>query len=368
MQKAITFVGLDVHQDLTVAAAMREGQGSLDEVRRFGFDYSPLRKYLKKLQGAGEVVTCYEAGACGYGLHRRLEGDGIKNFVIAPSLIPRKPGERIKTDTRDAKKLAKSLSNGDLTPVAVPTEEQERVRGLVRCRESFGMDVARVKNRIMKFCQYKGLRRPTGGKTWTKHHQQWLRSMELADLDRRILNRHLDLLSYLETELQQLDEEIVEIARQPEYSKRVNALRVLRGIDTLSAMMLVTEIGDIRRFSHPAPLMSYTGLVPSLHASGGPGHGGPITRTGSKRLRRILVEASWHARHKPTLAGAVGKRLTEMKADGTVRTFSKKAQARLHKKYWKLIVKSPKLAVTAVARELVGFVWAALRKAEGLSA
>jgi len=367
MQKPTIFVGLDVHQDLIVAAPIREGSDCAHEVRRFGSDYAPLRKYLKKLQSEGEIATCYEAGACGYGLHRRLEADGVLNYVIAPSLIPKKPGDRIKTDKRDAQKLAKNLKNGDLTPVAVPTEEEERVRGLVRCRDGFGLDVGQVKNQILKFCQFKGVKQPAG-KKWSKHHRAWLRSVELAEIDRRILNRHLDLLKYLEAELEQLDAEIDEIAKQPQYSKRVDALRVLRGIDTLSAMILVVEIGDIRRFAHPLPLMAYTGLVPSLHASGGPGQGGPITRTGNRRLRRILVESAWHARHLPTLGGAVGRRLQEVNADAATRIFSKKVQTRLHKKFWKLSVKSNKLAVTAVARELVGFVWAALRKAEGLEA
>jgi transposase len=280
--------------------------------------------------------------------------------VIAPSLIPKKPGDRRKTDKRDAEKLAGLYRSGQLTPVHVPTEAEERVRSVTRARQAVRGEIHVSKQQVLKHLQRIG-HVFHEGKAWTRDFRAWLAALELDPLDRKVIGFHLLLLEQKEAVLKELDATIEEIAKQESYCAVVGRLRCLRGIDTLTALCLVAEIGDARRFASPRRLMGYLGLSITEDSSGETERRGGITKAGNHRARRILVECSWSYRHPPRVGK---KKLAKVEAaPPAVQEIAWKAQARLAARYRALARrgKRPTLVVTAIARELSGFLWAVSR-------
>jgi transposase len=359
-----TWVGLDVHQNSITAAILQPG-ATRPTIQQLSGDLNATRRLFRRLASAGPVRACYEASGAGFVLQRALTRDGFHCEIIAPSLIPRKPGDRRKTDRLDALRLLDLYRHGQLTPVAVPDEEQEAVRQLVRSRLSLIRHGTRLKHRIVRVLATHG-HRFTGSKSnWTQTHRTWLTDLrqELTGPLRMVLGLHLDHLEYIECQIRALDAEMARLAQQPGLRDQVEALCCFRGIQTLTAMTLLTEIGDIRRFAHPRQLMAYCGLIPSERSSGDVQRRGPITKSGNAHLRRVLVESAWHYRHR---TGAQ-LRLTRQRQGqpAAVVAAAVKAQHRLSRRFWHLAqTKHVNKAVTAVARELCGFLWAALMALE----
>jgi transposase len=360
MSRGTTFVGLDVHKaSLYVAVIGRGGTRSEWQV-----EHKPaaVKALIKRLKELGDVAACYEAGPCGFSLMRQLNAAGVSCVVIAPSLIPRKPGERVKTDRRDARKLAEMLRAGLLTVVHPPTPDQEAVRDLCRARDDVRQDCMRTRHRLAKFLLRHGRSWPKA--QWTIAHRKWLteqtfeRVAEVATLD-----AYVHAVSTAEASLAVLDEKIEQAAVTDEYKEMVGILRCFRGIDTLTAMIILSELGDITRFDSAPSFMSFLGVTPSENSSGGPKGRrlGGITKAGNGHVRRVLVESAWsyHGRASPLsrrlLLRRKGQPLWAVE-------IADKAQLRLMKQRRKLTDKGKPtpLVNTAIARELAGFIWGAL--------
>lgn len=357
--KSIVYVGLDVHQDFVeVLGVAKKGEGGLFRFRVANEEKAIVSKF-RKLLGRYELYCCYEASGCGYMIWRWLRNLGISCEVIAPSLIPHKPGDRIKTDKRDALNLALLYRAGLLTSVQVPSEAEETVRSLVRCRDALSGDVVRSRQRILKFLQSRNLVY-RDSKNWTQRHWQYLRSLSFEGAGAVVFLEYLGQLEYNLSRLRELDLRLEQVAKESPYCKWVRALCCLRGVGTLTAMIIITELIDFRRFENPALLMSYVGLVPGQHSSGNSLSMGSITKAGNSRCRWALVESAWHYSHKP----AVGTRLKQawQGQSPEIVGIAWKAQQRLYKKFWGIAKRKEKnIAVVAVARELVGFIWAIMR-------
>lgn len=363
MEKGITYVGLDVHKKDVVVAMLRPGMQAKEAVTwKVANEPRAVRRLAKKLlrEGEGAVRSAYEAGPCGYALQRQFQAEGVSCQVVAPSLIPAKPGERVKTDRRDARKLAELLRAGLLTEVHPPSEAEEAVRDLCRCREDVQQDLTRCRHRLGKFLLRHGLHY-RDGKAWTQRHRKWLWSVELEHpAAQATLESYLLSIEQLETQRRDLDASIAEIADSEAYREPVGWLRCFRGIDTLAAMVILAELHDVRRFVCPRQLMAYLGLVPREHSSGESTHRGGITKAGNAHLRRILIQSAWHYRHTPSVGVTLRQRRRGQPAQVIAR--ADQAMRRLHRRYWRLLSqgKPAQKAVTAVARELVGFLWATL--------
>lgn len=357
MEKVITHVGLDVHTKSIVYAVL-VGSAREADIREIPNDPKSIRRVFRKLVAdAYELRCCYEAGPCGFELYRQLAAMGIKCEVVAPALIPKKAGDRVKTDRRDASKLARLYRAGELTMITVPTPEQEAVRDLIRAREDVRKDLTAARHRLSKFLIRHG-RLFTAGKNWTDRFWKWLHTQEFERVGERTTFEHYVLeVEHLVERRAMLERDIVEIAATKGYAESVAKLSCLRGISTLAAMVLIAEIHDFRRFTTPRQFMAFVGLVPSERSSGGKEHRGGITKTGNSHARRVLVEAAWSYRHRPGLTQRTREALRLQPA--RVAEYARKSQWRLHRRYARLIGrgKRPQLAVTAVARELCGFVW-----------
>jgi len=362
MQECITWVGIDAHAK-SLQFAMREG-GAWREWQ-IANESKAIRRIAKKLvrQAPGEVRCCYEAGPTGYALKRELEAAAPELVceVIAPSLIPVKSGDRIKTDRRDARKLAEYLEAGLLTVVHPPTAQEEAVRDLTRCRRAMKGDQMRARHRLSKFLLRRGVRYSAGKKAWTQAYHKWLGTLDFAGIDKVVFDQYLLAVEQLMERIAHIDRQMTEVSESEPYCEMVGWLRCFRGIDTVAALTLIAEVHDFRRFDSPGQLMSYLGLTPSEYSSGESRRQGGITKTGNTHARRILVEVSWHYRHR----AGVGKGLRERR-DGQPRwaiATADKAQLRLSRRYQRLVArgKPGQKAVIAVARELVGFIWAVMR-------
>lgn len=362
MEKANTYVGLDVHKD-EIVVSMLIGEGSQAIEWKAAHDGRGVRRLVRRLEqrGQGEIECAYEAGPCGYTLQRQLLAAGIGCQVVAPSLIPIKPGERIKTDRRDAHKLAEHLRAGLLTAVHPPSEADEAVRDLCRCREDAKEDLMRVRHRLSKMLLRRG-RVFRAGHNWTKRHREWLRSQRFEHrADQAVFEDYLLAVEQLEERVIGLDERLVEVAATDPYRERVGWLRCFRGIDTVAAMTIVAELHDFARFQSPRQLMAYLGLVPSEHSSGQVTHRGAITKSGNRHVRRMLVQVAWHYRHRPAVG--VTLRTRRHRQPAAIIALADRAQQRLHRRYHRLLLarrKPHQKVVVAIARELVGFLWAAL--------
>jgi transposase len=349
---------MDVHQDSVTIAVLPEGAQECEESRRLPHDLAKIRRAFVRLSKRGTVRTCYEASGCGYVLQRALAKWGVACQVIAPSLIPQRSGDRRKTDKRDAAKLARLYRAGELTAIRIPDEAEERVRSLVRCRETLTREILKSRHYVLKLLQARGLVYRVGS-NWTRAHWAWLRKLTLEGADAITFRTYLELLEYKLIQRETLDGEIEGVAFSKAYREPVGRLRCLRGVDTLTAMTLVCEIGDVRRFASPRQLMGYLGLTVSETSSGGVERRGGITKTGNARARRVLVEAAWHYRYPPRSSRRLRHR--QEGQPSAVVAHAWRAQKRLHKKFEALVYRvAPSKAVVAVARELVGFVWALL--------
>lgn len=350
-------VGLDVHQR-SIAVAELWGSGSEPIVREIPNSPSTIRKLFSKLKSRGELRCCYEAGPCGFELYRLLGHLGITCDVIAPALIPRRAGDRIKTDRRDAVKLARLHRAGELTPIRVPDQEQEGVRDLVRAREDVRKDLTSAKHRLSKFLLRHG-RTFSETRNWTDKHWRWIRAQQFEGAAELTTFEHYVIqVEHLEERRAALEKEIHAVAETEPYRAPVARLSCLRGVSILGAMVLLAELLDLKRFDSPRQLMAFVGLVPSEYSSGGARKLGGITKTGNGHVRRILVEASWSYRHRPSLGPRARRTLATQPPE--VAAVAQKAQRRLHQRYNRLVGRGKKsqVAVTAVARELCGFIWA----------
>jgi len=357
----LRFIGLDVHAE-TIAVAVAEAKG---EVRSLGIipnRSASIRKLVKKLGAPEQLRVCYEAGPTGYVVYWELTSLGVCCEVIAPTLVPVKPGDRVKTDRRDAVKLARSYRAGDLTPVWVPDAAHEALRDLVRAREAAKKDQLRARHRLGKFLLRHGRRPPTTVKAWTQSYVAWARSAVHFDYHAQ----EATLLDYLH-EVEHAADRIVRLERAIDEAVRtaparqravIDALQALRGIALISAVTIVAEVGALSRFVKPRQLMGYSGAVASEDSSGERIRRGGITKTGNAHLRRIVGEAAWAYRHRPAVGPALRKR--HALVDDAVKAIAWKAQHRLHSRYRTLTArgKTPQHAATAIGRELLGFIWA----------
>lgn len=353
------FIGLDVHRDTISVAIAEAGRGG--EVRSWGIvpNSGPgLEKLMKKLankHGAIEVV--YEAGPCGYGIYRRLIDAGIACRVIAPNRMPRRAGERIKNDTRDAVTLARLLRAGELAFIWVPDEVHEAVRDLVRARHSASSDVRRARQRILSFLLKYG--RKYDGATWRHKHRMWLANQSFDHPAQQITFQ-----TALNTEEQavarraSIDTELANLLPHWSLAPAVIALQALRGIGSVIAITIVAEIGEFRRFTNARQLMAFLGLVPGEHSSGSTIRPRAITKAGNSPLRALIFEASWHYRQIPKVGEFTLRRRPDLPQ--AIKDIAWKAQLRLNGRYRHLLAKGKRaqVAITAVARELVGFIWA----------
>jgi transposase len=363
MDEGTTFIGLDVHKRSIVVAVRLAGGAGVEE-ERVPHERAAVARWAQrwKRRSGGRLVCAYEAGACGYALQRQLEGLGIECRVVAPSLVPRKPGERIKTDRRDARKLAEYLEGGHLTPVRAPTPAQEAARDLCRAREDAKQDRMRARHRLAKFLLRRGLTYPAGRKPWTQAHRRWLQQLDFEDpVEQAVFDDYRLAVAQVDARIEVLDGQIERLSQEPPYRVAVGALRCFRGIDTRTALGLVTELHGVERFGRPRALMAFVGLVPSEASSGERQRRGAITKAGNGHARKLLIEAAWHARHLPAIPVALRQRRAGQPPE--IVAMADVAQRRLHRRYWRLVQrgKPTTVAATAVARELVGFVWAALR-------
>jgi transposase len=361
MPKAVRFVGLDVHAE-TIAVAIAEQN---EEVRSLGTipnTEDAVRKLLRKLGDLPTLRFCYEAGPCGFVLYWLLVQLGVECVVIAPSLVPTRSGDRVKTDRRDAEKLARLHRSGDLTPVWIPDKQHEAVRDLVRTREAAKKDQTRSRHRLSKFFLRQGRRKPEGvGACGTARYMEWAKTVKFEHKAHEVLVAELIRDVELQRErVKRLDEAIdAAIPTLPEETRAViDALQTMRGVAQLNAVSVVTEVGDILRFKHPRELMAYSGLVPREYSSGASVRRGGITKTGNAHLRRVLVESAWSYCLRPRIGREIAAR-HRLQSDET-KAIAWKAQHRLYSRFWKLVGKGKQRqqAITAVARELLGFMWA----------
>ena len=364
MGDVTTYVGIDAHKRelhvamLTEAATVPVSWIVANEAKAI----DRLRRKLER-EAPGPVRVCYEAGPCGYALQRQLTQGAVSCVVIAPALMPRKPGERIKTDPRDARKLAELWRAGLLTEVHPPTPAEEAVRDLCRARDDAREDVQRARHRLGKRLLRRGLHF-SGRKNWTKAHRQWIKTIVWEHAaERAVVDDYLLAIDQLESRLAELDARLAETAQTDPYREPVGWLRCFRGIDTLTAMVILAELHDFRRFPSARALMAYLGLVPSEDSSGDRHRRGRITKTGNTFVRRVLIETSWHYQHRP----GVGPALAERRKGQPVRVIAiaDRAQQRLCRRFRRLTAEHKPAAkvVVAVARELAGFIWAALQMA-----
>jgi transposase len=361
MQESITWVGLDAHKKEHHVAMRPCGQEEVLEwtIKNEG---RAIRRMVRKIvkHSEGDARVCYEAGPCGFALQRQIEACGVKCVVVAPSLIPVKPGERVKTDRRDARKLLELFEAGLLTTVCVPNEEEESVRDLCRCREAAKKDLVRMRHRLGKFLLRRGFCY-RDGRQWTKRHLTWIRTLKFdIGVDQRVFTEYLSQVLEQEQRVEELEKMLEEVSQQEPYKTPVSWLRCFHGIDTVTAINLVAEIYTIERFQTARQLMAYLGLTPGQHSSGERERRGRITKTGNSRVRRLLVEAAWQYQ-RSGVEGPTLKRRREGQPKWVIR-IAKKAHKRLNRRYWRLVRqgKLPNKAVISVARELAGFIWGVL--------
>lgn len=363
MEKNTTYVALDDSKRKIVVAILRPEEHP--ELREIVNEPRPIRQLFERLKREGRAVAaCYEAGVSGYDLHRQITALGVTCSVIAPALTPRRPGQRVKTDRRDAAKLVRLFRAGELTAIHVLDEDEEAVRDLVRCRDDVRRDVLRWRHRVLKLLARHG-RLYLAGRNWSQAHWRWIREQrfELSPLQ-RAFEASLFALEQALARQAELDKELEAVAATAPYREPVARLRCFRGIDTLSAIILLAEVVDFQRFHRPRPLMAYLGLVPGEYSSGDIHRRGALTKAGNGHARRVLIEAAWHYRHRPAVGPALAHRSQGQPAEVVGEAW--RAQQRLHRRYRHLVGhgKRPPVAVAALARELVGFLWAAMTRHE----
>jgi len=364
--KELLYVGLDVHaQTVSIAIA-----GSSGEVRNYGSVSSSLGTLektmcrIRKAHPGAELRVCYEAGPTGFVMARRFAQLGVDCTVVAPSLIPNRSGDRVKTDPRDAVKLARLHRAGELTGVHVPDATDEAMRDLCRARTDAVQDLRRGRAQLKAFLLRNGYRY-SGKSAWTEAHRRYLRELVLPHAAQRVvLEDSLRAITTAEERIARLEEQMEVLLESWPMKPVAEALMGLRGFQTVSAMVLVSELGGAWRFSHPRQLMSYLGLVPTENTSGGRRRQGAISKAGNSHARWLLIEAAHHYRLSPKISKELSRRQEHLSTE--IKDCSWKAQTRLHHRMMKLYArgKRPNKVIVAVARELVGFVWAIFRLME----
>ena len=356
----VHYVGMDVDKQKIVLARVGAGRDTQAVEHVIAHTPKAVQKYFAALLSDAEVHATYEAGCFGFGLYRQLVAMGVSVVVAAPGLIPRKPADRVKTDRRDAHSLALTLRAGQLTGIYIPSEQDESVRDYLRMYDALRGDLRICKQRVLQFLLRRGIRYGGGG-PWTVKHKHWLSSLEFAQArDRQTLDMYLSQMQELEARCAEAAAEVESIAAQDCYRQQTKKLTAFKGIKTLIALSFVSDIGDFRRFASARQFMAYLGLVPSERSSGTKRRQGGITKAGNSHLRRLLVEAAWHYRsYHPS-----SRDLTERRrgVEAGLLSYANRAGRRLNRKYLHMVLrgKRSQVAVTAVSRELAGFLWGAM--------
>ena len=354
------FVGMDVHQE-TVALAVAAGDGG--EPRFLGSVPNTPQKLRKRLLAIGpmdQLRCCYEAGPTGYSTWRLLNDWGIACTVVAPSLIPKKPGDRIKTDRRDAEQLARLHRMGDLTAVWVPTPAHEALRDLCRAREAAKRDLGRARHRLLKLLARHGQHGPIGTGRWTRAYRAWLAELRLEHPDHQyVLEEHRQQFAEAEARLARVTARVKTAVQEGPFTALLQALQCLKGVGPITAVTWVAELGDLTRFRRPRMLMGYSGLTPTEYSSGGRVQRGHITKCGNSHVRFVTIESAWHARWAQQPVSRALRKRREGQPEAIVH-IAERAQQRTGQRYRALLKrgKTSGQAATAVARELLGFVWA----------
>ncbi len=364
--KSVRFVGLDVHKE-TIAVAVADDDGSAPEViATLQNDEAAVIARLKKLGAGRRLRCCYEAGPTGFGLCRALRKAGIECVVIAPSLVPKQSGDKVKTDRRDALKLARFHRSGDLTEVALPDASTEAMRDLERARDDAKNAERVARHQLTKFL-LRQCRRYEGKTSWTASHLDWIRGQSFDhEAHNRVLVDYVHAVEQQTARVEQLTKDMTELVATWSLQPLVKAFQALRGVRLVSAVILAAEIESFARFATTPALMGYLGLVPSEHSSGERKRRGSITRAGNRHVRRILVEAAWSYRFGPRMSRAIRSRNEDADVTPETRAIAWKAQQRLHGRYRRMTGrgKNKQQVVTAVARELAGFIWSIGRQVE----
>lgn len=356
--KSVYYAGMDVHKDSIRIAVLHGNERETVYEGTFENDVAKVVKKLKSFAKQGTVIAAYEAGCMGYTLQRGISKAGIECRVISPNKIDRLAINRIKTDARDAVLIARMIKHNEADMIQIPSQEDEAARDLLRCREDIKAELQRTRHQIMNFLLRQGHIYGGGKTNWTGAHKAWMKKLTftLAPQQETFTQYYCHMME-IESRLERIEASIITLAQTEQYCARVARLRCFKGIDYLTALACVCEIGDYKRFPSAGAFMSYIGLVPSEHSSGTKRYQGGITKTGNCHLRKLLVESSWHYRYYNPANAALKERRKGM--DEMVITYADKALHRLQKKFAKAVYrgKSAKLAVTATARELAGFVW-----------
>ena len=359
MNESIKYVGMDQHKETIAVAVAPSGGGEVRFLGEIANTPYAIEKLLRQLRKDGsDLKFCYEAGPCGYGLHRQLSELGWECQVVAPSLIPKKAGDRVKTDRRDSLSLARLHRAGELTAVWVPDGAQEALRDLTRAREDIKHLQRQAKQRLLAFLLRHG-RRYEGKSNWTQAHYHWFEGVKFEQpVQQIVFQEYVDMVKAMDKRIDSLDKQISTAASASVFWETIQALMALRGVSLLTATTIVAEIGDLKRFASAPELMAYLGVVPSEHSSGGKKSRGGITKTGNGHVRRVLVEAAWTYRHPARKTALLQKRAQN--APEAVQEIAWNGQKRMCGRY-KLLEGRGKLKVqvcTAIARELTGFIWA----------
>jgi transposase len=369
--KVITrYVGLDVHK-MRISVAIAE-EGRSGEVRDHGVVENRadiLIKLAERLGRRGERLHfCYEAGPCGYGLYRLLSGLGHDCTVVAPSLIPKKPGDRVKTNRRDATTLARLHRAGELTPVWVPDAAHEAMRDLVRARGTAARVLIKARQHLTGFLLRHG-KIYAGPRAWTVAHRRWLTTVRFVHpAQQLVLQDYIHAVEDAEKRIARLVEQIELLLESWSMAPVVKAIQAMRGVAFINAVTLVAEIGDFARFDNPRQLMAYVGLVPSEHSTGDSVRRGGITKAGNGQARRALIEGAWTYRMQARVSRKLHDRLENLPQG--IRDTAWKAQVRLCARYRRLVArgKTKVVVTTAIAREMIGFIWAIARQVQLQSA
>ncbi|MCC5813342.1 MAG: IS110 family transposase [Leptospira sp.] len=358
--RKIKYIGFDVHKEKIFATVYASNNDEPISQKSFLNTKKCIREFIESHKKGYKIMSCYEAGCTGFPLHRYLTELGVENIVVPPNKVPKKPGNRVKTDKIDSKLLARMLKANELKGICVPTLQDEAVRDFIRLREDVRLNRRKERQRIAGFLLRNDL--IYSGNAWTKAHEIWLRSLKFYDENKSTtFELYLMQLEQIDFQLASIEKKIIEIANSEPYKEKVSRLRCFKGIDYLSALSLIVEVGDFSRFSSAPQFMSYLGLTPIEYSSGGSRSQGGISKTGNAYLRRILTECAWnYTRVNQNIGSILKKRRDGMSLE--LIQYADKAIPRLKNKYFKLVKrgKNGKAAITSVARELSGFIWGAM--------